>query len=149
MHDVLTAFLSAQRGRFTRYRTGGCGGCGYQRTDTLEQVAQKHDRRDVDKCFPYIQRDQSDPIDRNMRVQPIEVVAVLRNGPFLRLIALRTPEERALLRIPCATLSTEGLGHELIFQPNASPIISTVMSALAALRRLPIKPGAASITYAA
>ena len=124
MQAVLAAYPSAQRGLFTRYHIGGCGSCGYQPTDTLEQVAQKHNIHDVDQVVAYIQRDEADALDRYMQVQPVEVAAVLRDGPsFLRLVDVRTPEEWELARIPGATLITEELAHELMLQPKDSPIV--------------------------
>ena len=123
MQEVLAAYPSAQRGLFTRYHIGGCGSCGYQPTDTLQQVAQKHNIHDVDQVVAYIQRDEADALDRNMQVQPVEVAAVLRDGPFLRLVDVRTPEEWELARIPGATLITEELAHELMLQPKDSPIV--------------------------
>ena len=122
MQEVLAAYPSAQRGLFTRYHIGGCGSCGYQPTDTLEQVAQKHNIRDVDQVVAYLQ-EEADALDRNMQVQPVEVAAVLRDGPFLRLVDVRTPEEWELARIPGATLITEELAHELMLQPKDSPIV--------------------------
>ena len=83
MQEVLAAYPGAQRGLFTRYHIGGCGSCGYQPTDTLEQVAQKHNIRDVDQVVAYIQRDEADAVDQNLQVQPVEVAAVLKDGPFL------------------------------------------------------------------
>ena len=123
MQEVLAAYPSAQRGLFTRYHIGGCGTCGYQPTDTLEQVAQKHNIRDVNQVLAYIQRDEADALDQNMQVQPVEVAAVLRAGPFLRLVDVRTPEEWELAHIPGATLITEELAHELMLQPKGNPIV--------------------------
>ena len=124
MQEVLAAYPSAQRGLFTRYHIGGCGSCGYQPTDTLEQVAQKHNiRDDVDQVLDYIQRDEADALDQTMQVQPVEVAAVLRDGPFLRLVDVRTAEEWELAHIPGATLITEELAHELMLQPKDSPIV--------------------------
>ena len=124
MQQVLAAYPSAQRGLFTRYHIGGCGSCGYQPADTLEQVAQKHNIRDLDQVVAYIQRDEADAFDRNMQVQPVEVAAVLRDAPsFLRLVDVRTPEEWELAHIPGATLITEELAHELMLQPKDSRIV--------------------------
>jgi hypothetical protein len=93
MQEVLATYPSAQRGLFTRHHIGGCGSCGYQPTDTLEQVAQKHNIHDVNQVLAHIQRDEADAVDQNMQVQPFEVADVLRDGPFLRLVDVRTPEE--------------------------------------------------------
>ena len=123
MREVLAAYPSAQRGLFTRYHIGGCGSCGYQPSDTLEQVAHKHNIHDIDQVIAYIQRDEADAVDRNMQVQPVEVAAALRDGAPLRLADVRTPEEWELACIPGATLITEELAHELMLQPKDSPII--------------------------
>jgi rhodanese-related sulfurtransferase len=123
MQEVLAAYPNAQRGLFTRYHIGGCNSCGYQPTDTLEQVAQNHKIHDIDQIVAYIQRDEADALDRNMQVQPVEVAAALRDGPPLRLVDVRTPEEWELARIPGATLITEELAHELMRQPRDTSIV--------------------------
>ena len=123
MQEVLAAYPNAQRGLFKRYHIGGCGSCGYQPTDTLEQVAHNHKIHDIDQVIAYIQRDEADAFDRNMQMQPIDVAAVLRDGPFLRLVDVRTPEEWELAHIPGATLITEEVAHELMLQPKDSPIV--------------------------
>jgi hypothetical protein len=38
MEEILSAHPSAKLGLFRRYHIGGCTACGYQPTDTLEQV---------------------------------------------------------------------------------------------------------------
>jgi len=38
MEEILSAYPSAKLGLFRRYHIGGCTACGYQPTDTLEQV---------------------------------------------------------------------------------------------------------------
>ena len=81
MQEVLAAYPSAHRGLFTRYHIGGCGSCGYQPTDTLEQVAQKHNIRDVDQVVAYIQRDEADVLGRNMQVQPVGRCSPLKWQP--------------------------------------------------------------------
>ena len=95
MQEVLTAYPSAQRGLFKRYHIGGCGSCGYEPTDTLGQVAQKHKIDDIDEVVAYIA--QADALDRKMQVPPVEVAAAMRDGTALRLVDVRTPEEWALV----------------------------------------------------
>ena len=123
IQEVLAAYPNAQRGLFKRYHIGGCSSCGYQLTDTLEQVAHNHKLHDIDQVIAYIQRDEADALDRNMQMQPVEVAAALTDGPPLRLVDVRTPEEWELARIPGATLITEELAQELMRQPRDTAIV--------------------------
>ena len=123
MQEVLAAYPNAQRGLFKRYHIGGCGSCGYQPTDTLEQVAQKHNIRDIDQVVAYIQRDEADGLDRSLQLQPIDVAVALTEGSAMRLVDVRTPEEWELARIPGATLITEELAQELMRLPRDTAIV--------------------------
>lgn len=123
MQEVLAAYPNAQRGLFKRYHIGGCSSCGYQPTDTLEQVAHNHKIHDIDQVIAYIQRDEADALDRNMQLQPVDVAVALTDGPPLRLVDVRTPEEWELARIPGATLITEELAQELMRLPRDTAIV--------------------------
>ena len=123
MQEVLAAYPNAQRGLFKRYHIGGCSSCGYQPTDTLEQVAHKHKIHDIDQVIAYIQRDEADALDRNMQLQPVDLAVALTDGPPLRLVDVRTPEEWELARIPGATLITEEVAQELMRLPRDTAIV--------------------------
>ena len=42
MQEILAVFPRAQRALFSRYHVGGCSTCGFQPTETLEQVCTSH-----------------------------------------------------------------------------------------------------------
>lgn len=121
MQEVLAAHPSAQRGLFERYHIGGCSSCGYQPTDTLEEVAHNHNIFDVEEVIAHIQ--EADAFDRKMQVQPVEVAAALREGRPLRLVDVRTPEEWELARIPGAMLIAEEMAQEMMQWPKDTPIV--------------------------
>ena len=123
MQEVLAAYPNAQRGLFKRYHIGGCGSCGYQPTDTLEQVAHNHKIHDIDQVIAYIQRDESDALDQSMQLQPLDVAVALTDESSLRLVDVRTPEEWDVARIPGATLITEELARELMRLPRDTAIV--------------------------
>ena len=123
MQEVLAAYPNAQRGLFKRYHIGGCGSCGYQPTDTLEQVAHNHKIHDIDQVIAYIQRDESDALDQSMQLQPLDVAVALTDESSLRLVDVRTPEEWGVARIPGATLITEELARELMRLPRDTAIV--------------------------
>ena len=54
MHDVLAAYPGAQRALFRRYHIGGCSSCGFQPTETLEQVCQRNNNLGVDDVLEHI-----------------------------------------------------------------------------------------------
>lgn len=121
MQEVLVAHPSAQRALFKRYHIGGCSSCGYQPTDTLEEVAHSHNICDLDEVIAHIQ--EADAFDRKIQVQPVEVAAALRDGTPLRLVDVRTPEEWELARIPGAMLIAEELAQEMMRWPKDTPMV--------------------------
>jgi hypothetical protein len=47
MQEILSQYPAAQRALFRRYHVGGCSSCGFQPTDTLEQVCKSHNLLDL------------------------------------------------------------------------------------------------------
>jgi len=56
MQEVLKAFPGAQRALFSRYHIGGCSHCGFDPTETLEQVSRRHNILDVQEVISYIRQ---------------------------------------------------------------------------------------------
>jgi hypothetical protein len=51
MQEVLKAFPGAQRALFSRYHIGGCSHCGFDPTETLEQVSRRNNILDVQEVM--------------------------------------------------------------------------------------------------
>jgi rhodanese-related sulfurtransferase len=122
MQEILEAFPGAQRALFGRYHIGGCSSCGFQPTDTLEQVGRSHNIWDVKEVIGYLQ--QSHERDEKVQISPEELARALRTGQKLQLLDVRTPEEYRIARIEGARLVTEALAQEAVEQwPKDTSIV--------------------------
>jgi rhodanese-related sulfurtransferase len=133
MEEILSAYPSAKLGLFRRYHIGGCTACGYQPTDTLEQVMGDHNISDpleaVIACIL-----ESRQVEAGLQILPTavaaalkpkgetrlvdvsspEVVAALERGESWTLIDVRSPEEWVNGHIPRAQLLTLELKFEAL-----------------------------------
>jgi rhodanese-related sulfurtransferase len=97
MAEILERYPSAQRALFQRYHVGGCSSCGFQPTDTLEQVCRDHNLLDVNEVTEHILR--SHEADQRVQVDARTVKGWLDRGETFRFIDVRTPEELAIASI--------------------------------------------------
>ena len=133
MEEILSAYPSAKLGLFRRYHVGGCTACGYQPTDTLEQVIADHNIPDplesVIACIV-----ESRQVEAGLQILPAvvaaalkpkqetriayvtspEVVAALERGESWPLIDVRSPEEWGNGHIPGAQFLTLELKFEAL-----------------------------------
>ncbi|HKE00967.1 MAG TPA: rhodanese-like domain-containing protein [Planctomycetota bacterium] len=94
MQEVLEAFPAAQRALFRKYHIGGCSSCGFQPSDSLEQVLRSHDCQDpIESVVTFIQESQK--IDDRTKVAPKTLKQWLDAKESLRLVDMRGPEETA------------------------------------------------------
>ncbi len=116
MQEILEVYPSAQRALFSRYHIGGCGTCGYEPEDILEQVAHSHNINDLDEVIAFIE--QAEQVDQHIQISPRDVAAALQSNIPPRLIDVRTAKEWELARIEGATLNTEDLAKEMMRWPK-------------------------------
>jgi rhodanese-related sulfurtransferase len=122
MQEVLKAFPGAQRALFSRYHIGGCSHCGFDPTETLEQVSRRNNILDVQEVISYIR--QSHERDEKVQILPEELARELKTGQKIELLDVRTPEEYAFTHIEGARLVTEELAQEILQQwPKDTPIV--------------------------
>ncbi len=100
MAEIQEHYPSARRALFQRYHVGGCSSCGFQPTDTLDQVCRDHNILDVDEVVRHLAR--SHEVDQRMQVEPRQVQAWLAAAEPLRFIDLRPPSEAGQGPIPRA-----------------------------------------------
>jgi len=112
MQEILEVFPGAQRALFSRYHIGGCSSCGFQPTDTLEQVGRSHNIWDVAEVLAYLQ--QSHERDQGVQISPEELATAFQSGQTIQLLDVRTPEEHKIARIEGARLVTEALAREVV-----------------------------------
>lgn len=97
MAEILERYPSAQRALFQRYHVGGCSSCGFQPTDTLEQVCKDHNILDLKEVSQHIL--SSHEADLRVQVDARTVKDWLDKGETFRFIDVRSPEELELAKI--------------------------------------------------
>src|SRR5688572_32776853 len=91
MGDVLGVYPGAQRALFRRYHIGGCASCGFQPTETLEQVCQRNNNLNVTEVLDHIRTSHEQ--DAKLVITPKELAELRQKSPDTKLIAGRAREE--------------------------------------------------------
>jgi rhodanese-related sulfurtransferase len=112
MQEVLEAYPSAQRALFRKYHIGGCHSCGYEPTDVLETVAQKHNITDMNEVLNFIE--EAEQLDRRLQASPADVAKAMKSAAPPRLIDVRTRPEWEMARIQGAEVINEELSHDIM-----------------------------------
>lgn len=112
MQEVLEAYPAAQRALFRRYHIGGCSSCGFQPTDTLEEVLKSHNVMDeASGVVAFIQKSQQE--DAKIQMAPREVAQALKkNG--VKLLDVREESERDIASIEGSQLISQELAQEIM-----------------------------------
>jgi len=121
MQEILEAYPSAQRALFRRYHIGGCHSCGYEPTDTLGQVAMKHNITDINEVLTFIE--EAEQMDKRIKISPEETSVAMKSPTPPRLIDVRSPVEWDLAKISGAALINEELAQEIMTWPKDTPIV--------------------------
>lgn len=111
MQDVLAAYPAAKQVLFERYHVGGCSSCGYAPTDTLDQVLAGKGVVDLEEVIVHIKRSQ-ETMDK-LQIAPKELQKLLEERS-VKLIDVRTDEERRLAYIDGDVLATQELEQEIM-----------------------------------
>ena len=111
MQDVLAAFPAAKQVLFERYHVGGCSSCGYEPADTLEKVLEGKGAGDLEEVIVHIKRSQ-ETLDK-LQVSPKELQRLLEQKS-VRLVDVRTEEERRLAFIEGDVFATQEVGEEIM-----------------------------------
>ena len=94
MEEILSAYPSAKLGLFRRYHVGGCTACGYQPTDTLEQVIADHNISDpLESVIACIL--ESWQVEAGLQILPTVVAAALQPKQETPLSNVSSPEVEA------------------------------------------------------
>jgi rhodanese-related sulfurtransferase len=114
MQEVLDAFPGAQRALFRGYHIGGCSSCGFQPTETLEQVCQRNDNLDVREVLDHIRNSHEQ--DARILISPKELSDLLQTDPSVKLLDVRTSQEFEAARIEGSTLMSQSFVQEMMSQ---------------------------------
>jgi rhodanese-related sulfurtransferase len=136
MGDILSAYPSARLELFRRYHVGGCTACGYQLTDTLEQVCREHNISDpLEQVIKYIHNSRD--VEAKLQILPTVLVTSIQNaqvteltpmvnlsgddlaqalhaGRIWRLVDVRSPEEWGRGHVADAQLLSTELKFEIL-----------------------------------
>lgn len=114
MQEILEAFPGAQRSLFRRYHIGGCSQCGFQPTETLEQLCQRNGSLNVDEVLASIRASHEQ--DAKILLEPKELARRLAEDPSVKLLDVRSREEFEAVRIEGSLLMSQPAMQEIMGQ---------------------------------
>ena len=114
MSAVLEKFPGAQRALFRRYHIGGCSSCGFQPTETLEQVCCRNNHLDVEEVLAHIKTSHED--DSKVLISAQELARLRAANTSLKLLDVRSREEWVAARIDGAVLLSQETMQEILNQ---------------------------------
>lgn len=112
MMEVLGAYPGAQRALFRKYHIGGCSSCGFQPTETLEQLCKRNNHLNVDEVIDHIRASHEE--DKSVLIPAKEVDERLKNQQELKLLDIRTREEWEAVHLQGAVLFTQEVMQHLL-----------------------------------
>ena len=122
MSAVLEVFPGAQRALFRRYHIGGCASCGFQPTETLEQVCLRNNNVDVAEVLAHIQ--SSHEQDAKILIEPKALAELLQLDKTTRLVDVRSREEFEAVHIEGSLLLSQPVMQQILGAgTNALPLV--------------------------
>ena len=122
MQELLAAFPGAQRALFRRYHIGGCSQCGFQPTETLEQVCERNGGLNVDEVLAHIRTSHEQ--DAKILIEPKELAEWLKRDKTVRLLDVRSREEFEAVHIEGSILMSQPLTQEIMAEgTNSRPLV--------------------------
>ena len=113
MEEILRAYPSAKVGLFQRYHIDGCESCGYQPTETLEEVRHNFNIRDGLVKIASVIRGSAE-IFASLHISPGDLASALRTKERLTLLDVRKREEYDVGNLPGSRLITVELTFEIL-----------------------------------
>ena len=111
MREVLEQFPGAQRALFRKYHIGGCSSCGFQQTETLEQVCQRNGVK-VDEAIEHIKTSHEQ--DAKILIEPKELAELLKRDKSVKLLDVRSREEFEAVHIEGSELMSQAVTQEIM-----------------------------------
>src|SRR5262245_37964745 len=112
MREVLENYPGAQRALFRRYHIGGCSSCGFQPTETLEQVCARNQGLAVDEVLEHIRTSHEQ--DARILIEPKELAEQLKQDKSICLVDVRSREEFEAVHIAGSTLLAQPVMQEIL-----------------------------------
>src|SRR5438093_3382348 len=122
MREVLEAYPGAQRALFRRYHIGGCASCGFQPTETLEQVCRRNNQLRVDEVLEHIKTSHEQ--DAKILIEPKDLARWLKQEKSIRLLDVRSREEFEAVHIEGAVLMSQPVMQQILAEgTNTRPVL--------------------------
>ena len=122
MREVLDLFPGAQRALFRRYHIGGCSQCGFEQSETLEQVCRRNNELSVDEVLEHIKTSHEQ--DAKILIEPKELAEWLKQDKSIRLLDVRSREEFEAVHIGGAVLMSQPMMQEIMGEgTNSRPLV--------------------------
>jgi len=122
MSAVLEAYPGAQRALFRRFHIGGCSQCGFQPTETLEQVCARNGGLNVAEVLDHIRASHEQ--DGAILIEPKELADWLKRDPSLRLLDVRSREEFEAVHLAGSLLMSQPQMREIMAEgTNSRPLV--------------------------
>ena len=122
MREVLDAYPGAQRALFRRYHIGGCASCGFQPTETLDQVCRRNGGLSVNEVLDHIRASHEQ--DERILLEPKDLAAWLKQDKSIRLLDVRSREEFEAVHMEGAVLMAQPMMQEIMAEgTNSRPLV--------------------------
>ena len=122
MRELLQRYPGAQRALFRRYHIGGCASCGFQPTETLEQVCRRNNELSVDEVLEHIRTSHEQ--DTKLLIEPKELAEWLKQEKSIRLLDVRSREEFEAVHIEGAILMSQPVMQQILAEgTNTRPLL--------------------------
>jgi rhodanese-related sulfurtransferase len=105
MGEVLALYPGAQRALFRRYHIGGCASCGFQPTETLEQVCRRNGIANVGEVLDHVKTSHGQ--DARILIEANALAEWLKQDKSVRLLDVRSREEFETVHIDGSVLMSQ------------------------------------------
>lgn len=112
MKEVLAVYPGAQRALFRKYHIGGCSSCGFQPTETLEQVCRRNNDLNVNEVLEHIKTSHEQ--DAKILIEPKQLIELLEKDKSVKLLDVRSREEYEATHIEGAILMSQPTVQEIM-----------------------------------
>ena len=112
MAEVLEAYPGAQRSLMRGYHIGGCSSCGFDPSDRLSDVLQRHNAPDAAEVLTHLRESQEQ--EERMQIEPVDLAERLKGEGPPRLIDVRDQREFDIVHLEGAQLATQEFMQEML-----------------------------------
>lgn len=109
---MLAVYPGAQRALFRKYHIGGCSSCGFQPTETLEQVCRRNNDLNVNEVLEHIKTSHEQ--DAKILIEPKQLIELLEKDKSVKLLDVRSREEYEATHIAGAILMSQPTVQEIM-----------------------------------